>query len=115
VGIKIRNPKTGEYQIKEMIKEMTPMPDASRKVVFYTSNDTQTRMRFEIVRTDADGEWAEESLGQLVYGPISNPKRNYPIEMSISFNEDGVIVTRALDRNTGEEVEKRFESQQAAV
>jgi hypothetical protein len=46
----------------------------------------------------------------LNIGPISNPKANYPIEITLENTEDGIIQIAAYDPNTGIEIEQTFGS-----
>jgi len=51
----------------------------------------------------------DRSLGFFIFGPIANPKKNYPVEVHMSYSLDGVVRCRAFDGRTGEEVERIYQ------
>lgn len=47
-------------------------------------------------------------VGELVIGPLANPKMNYPVEVTLESTVDGIIRVEAYDPKTGVELKQEF-------
>ena len=51
------------------------------------------------------GEAGEEfSLGHFAFGPIQNPRKNYPVEVTVALGRDGLVRVTARDLVVGKEI-----------
>lgn len=106
LGIRAVDPKTRKPTVKVMIARNTPVP-ASARTTFYTTRDDQTRMIIEAVQVHGDGEHRyEHSLGFFEFGPIEQPRRNYPVELELGYDLDGLVTIRAYDPSSGREIKR---------
>ena len=106
LGIKIFNPQTNRTEIDCLIKKNLPLP-AKAKRTYYTSSSSQTKIVLQLVQyLDQNSEPVD--IGELVIGPIPNPRLNYAVDVTISNGEDGLIKVDAFDPNTGVELNKTF-------
>ena len=106
LGIKIFNPQTNRTEIDCLIKKNLPLP-AKAKRTYYTSSSTQTKIVLQLVQY-LDQNTEPVDIGELVIGPIPNPRLNYAVDITISNGEDGLIKVDAFDPNTGVELNKTF-------
>ena len=85
--------------LEVLIPKNSPLP-AKYSRLFYTNRDDQTRIVLEFVqrRTDAG---VESSLGHFKFGPIKEPRMNYPVEVTASIGNDGLIHIEARDKISG--------------
>jgi len=102
LGVRIRDPGTGKLAIYKLIKRNAALPTQATKV-FKTSRDDQTRMIIEVVQSKGDATNAL-SLGNFSFGPIANPKANYPIEVTMQYDSEGIASVHARDAETGQEM-----------
>jgi len=88
--------------LETLISRNTPLPAAYSRT-FFTSRDDQTRVVLEFVQRRGDP--AEEfSLGHFAFGPLDNPRRNYPIEVTVALGRDGLVRITARDQVMGTEM-----------
>ncbi|MDX1445853.1 Hsp70 family protein [Lishizhenia sp.] len=106
LGVRAMNPKTGRVVIDNLVKKNMPLPSIKEKT-YYTTSEDQKRMRLEIIQYLKKGE-EEQSLGNLVIGPLPSNQANYPINVKIENRKDGTVWFRAVDPNSGMEIEKVF-------
>lgn len=107
LGIRVWDRNTGSPGVKNLIKRNSPLP-AIHNATFYTNRNNQKRMVFELCQTrGANGTETEEvSLGHFAFGPIKNPKKNYPVEIKIEYDIEGIVKVTAKDARTGEEMKQ---------
>ena len=98
LGVRIRNPSTGELGVKPLIKRGTPLP-AEHTAPFYTTRADQERLVLEIVQARTEDEEGA-GLGFFVFGPIENPHRNYRIDVTVAYDIDGIVKVTAHDHKT---------------
>lgn len=103
LGIRVRDPQTGKARVQVLIARNSALP-AERKVVFQTHRADQTRMMFEFVQTKGD-EGSSLSLGHFAFGPIQEPRLNYPIEVTAAYDEQGIVKITARDES-GREMQR---------
>lgn len=106
LGVRVMNPKTGRIIIDKLVRKNMPLPSVSEKT-YYTSSEEQKRMKLEIVQYLEKGV-KEQSLGNLVIGPLPSNQVNYPINVKIENRKDGTVWFKAIDPKTGMEIEKVF-------
>jgi molecular chaperone DnaK len=96
LGIRVADPvRRGVHTLHTLIRRNTPLP-ARVSATFYTTRDDQTRMVFDIAQQKGSEE-PIESLGHFVFGPISHPRRNYPIELELAYDIEGLVTVTARD------------------
>lgn len=96
--------------LKTLIKRNTPVP-VSHTTTFYTTRHDQTRIVFELVQTKG-GDDPGASIGSFSFGPIKTPKKNYPIDVTISYDLNGIVQVVARDPHTKEEIQRQFEREE---
>lgn len=74
-------------------------------MTFYTTRADQTRMVIEVVQQRAPGV-EEKSLGYFAFGPIQSPRKNYPIEVTLAYDLDGLVTVKANDPESNQEIEQ---------
>jgi molecular chaperone DnaK len=88
--------------LETLVARNTPLPLAYART-FYTHRDDQTRIVLEFVQRR--GEPAEEfSLGHFAFGPLANPRRNAPLEVTAAIGRDGLVKVTARDPASGREI-----------
>ncbi len=45
-----------------------------------------------------------ESLGHFAFGPIANPRKNYPVEIQLNYDTEGLLKIKAVDLDSGKEM-----------
>lgn len=109
LGIRAVDPKTRQPTVKVLVGRNTPLP-ARARTTFFTTRDDQRRMIFEVVQAQGEGEERiERSLGHFAFGPITQPRRNYPVEAELGYDLDGMVTVRARDPATGDELHRELD------
>lgn len=103
LGLRVHDPVTRAPKVQVLIPRNTPLP-ARHAQVFYTTRPDQTRMVFEIVQARGADD-PGRSLGYFAFGPIAEPRKNYPIELVCACDADGLVRVTARDPRTGKELE----------
>ena len=85
------------------MKKNSPIPSAE-KTTFYTTRQDQSRMVIEVVQQKAAAE-NEKSLGFFIFG-IAQPRNNYPVEITLAYDLEGMVTVTANDPETGEILEQ---------
>jgi molecular chaperone DnaK len=82
-------------------------PIPARKAVTYHSNrPDQARMVYEVVQVRKPaGE--PTSLGHFAFG-LERPRKNHPLEVTLGYDELGLVTVQARDPDTGREVRQEF-------
>lgn len=102
LGIRVIDPVTGAPAIHTVIPRNVPLP-ASGDMTSYTTRHDQNRMVVEVVQTKGEAETAR-SLGHFVFGPLPRPRKNYPIEVSMAYDAEGIVKIGARDPESGIEI-----------
>ncbi|WP_144391570.1 Hsp70 family protein [Pleionea sediminis] len=100
LGIRVKN-SDGQPSIKTLIEQNTPLP-AQEKLTFYTNRADQKRLIIEVVQTQGV---TEESLGYFAFA-IEKPRLNYPIDILLSYDIEGIVTVTATDPETGHEFQQ---------
>jgi molecular chaperone DnaK len=103
LGLRIYDPVSRAPKVQVLIPRNAQLP-ARHSAVFYTTRMDQTRIVFEIVQARDAGD-AGRSLGYFAFGPIAEPRKNYPIELVLTYDLDGLVRVTARDPRTGRELE----------
>lgn len=98
--------------LETLIERNSPLPTSYSRT-FYTNREDQVRLVLEFVQRR--GQSAEEfSLGHFAFGPIQNPHRNYPVEVTVALESDGLVRVTARDQVTGTEMTHTLEEDEAS-
>jgi molecular chaperone DnaK len=85
--------------LETLIRRNTPLP-ASYARTFYTNREDQTRVVLELVQRRGDTA-VETSLGHFSFGPIEQPRRNFPIEIQVALTAAGLVQVTAREPANG--------------
>lgn len=102
LGMRIRDPQTDQLAIYKLIRRNSPLPSQATKV-FKTSRADQARMVIEVVQSKGSAASAL-SLGHFSFGPITQPRAGYPIEVTMQYDHEGIVTLGAKDAQTGQEI-----------
>jgi molecular chaperone DnaK len=100
LGLRVRDAATGRDRIEVMIKRNSPLP-ATHTATFYTTRPEQTRLVLDIVQSKGEGELVA-SLGHFAFGPIRRPRKNYPVDITLAYDTEGLVRVTARDLVTGD-------------
>lgn len=115
LGIRAIDPDTRQPAVRTLIARNTPVP-ASQRLTFYTTRADQARMIVEVVQVHGEGAArTENSLGHFAFGPIETPRKNYPIEIELGYDVDGMVSARAFDPASGKEIRQIMEQHGGAM
>jgi len=103
LGVRARNPKTGEPMVQVLIQKNIPIP-AAESTTFYTTRDDQPRMVFEVIQQKGASE-QEKSMGYFIFS-IELPRKNYPVEVTLAYDLEGMVKVTAKDPETGKVLEQ---------
>lgn len=106
LGMRVLDRETGRPGVHVLLKRNTPLP-AKHQATFYTTRDDQTRMVLDLVQTKGDGG-SERSLGHFAFGPITEPRKNYPVEITIAYDLEGIVKVTARDPRSGRQLEREI-------
>jgi molecular chaperone DnaK len=102
LGLRVRDKQTDKPGFHVLIPRNSPLP-ARNVAMFYTTREDQQRMIVEVVqRKESTGP--VRSLGYFAFGPIARPRKNYPIEISLAYDVEGVVGVGARDGQTNKQV-----------
>lgn len=115
LGVRAIDPETRQPGVRVLIARNTPVP-ASQRLTFYTTRTDQARMIVEVVQVHGEGSARmENSLGHFAFGPIETPRKNYPVEIELGYDVDGMVSARAFDPATGKEIRQIMEQHGGAM
>lgn len=96
---------SGRTLLDIIIPKNRPVPLKAKRT-YYTAPNNGGKMRVELVQFIEDND--VKTLGVLNVGPLPSNEANYPIEITLEYTEDSVVVLQAYDPKTGRELEKTF-------
>jgi molecular chaperone DnaK len=105
-GFRSINPTTGQLQVDVLIRKNASLNSKGMKT-YYTRSAQQDHLLLDLVQY-FDHPEDSVSVGQLVIGPLTNPRPNYAIEVCLEHTSDGRLQVRAIDQQTGREVRHTF-------
>ncbi len=106
LGLRVREANGQGVRVEVLIKRNTPLP-ARHTATFYTSRSDQTRLIFDIVQSKGDNA-IDASLGMFAFGPLRSPCKNYPVELSVAYDAQGLVRVTAKDMMTGETLQQEL-------
>ena len=112
LGVRARDPKTGEPTVQVLVNKNLPVP-AAESTTFYTTRDDQERMVIEVVQQKAHAEH-EKSLGYFIFG-IDAPRKGYPVEITLAYDLEGMVTVTAKDPEVGKVLERVMDEQGDAL
>ncbi|MBY0398930.1 Hsp70 family protein, partial [Myxococcota bacterium] len=113
LGMRVWDRKQNRPGVQPLIPRNTPLP-ARHAAIFYTTRPDQTRMILELTQTR--GEGAEPmSLGHFAFGPIASPRKNYPVEVTVAYDGEGLVRVAARDPNTGSAMERMLDASEGGA
>lgn len=96
LGFQIRKHEDGGTDVEPFVERGTPLP-AQTTATYYTNRDDQTRLVLDVVEKNGK---EVNSLGLLEF-PISNPRKNLPVEVTLGYNSHARVFVAARDTDTG--------------
>ena len=93
---------TGKPALQTLIDRRSPLP-ASATSTFVTTRPDQARMIFELVQSRGSGD--ERSLGHFAFGPIRSPRKGKPMELTVGYDDQGLVRARVRDPESAAELE----------
>lgn len=104
LGVTVFDRKRNEFVVEVLIPRGTALPASAKKTV-YTNRADQKRMVIQVAQVSgADGMAVD--LGVFEFGPIAAPRKNYPVEITLSYDAEGIVMVSALDPETGTGMEQ---------
>ena len=104
LGITVFDRKRNEFVVDVLIQRGTALPASAKKTV-YTNRADQKRMVIQVAQVGgADGVAVD--LGVFEFGPIASPRKNYPVEITLSYDAEGIVMASALDPEAGTTMEQ---------
>jgi molecular chaperone DnaK len=103
LGLMIREPRADKVKFLPLIHRNTPLP-ASVTRTFFTNRSRQTRIVLELAQKQSESS-PPTSLGHFIFDGIVNPRKNYPVEVTLNYNIDGTIIAKAKDNLSGTELD----------
>src|SRR5262249_17989884 len=105
LGVRVFDPATRELAVDTVIARNRPIPER-RTITYYTNRPDQARIILDIVQVKAPGE-TPISLGQFAF-PVERPRKNHPLELTLGYDEQGMVRVVARDPDSGREVQRDF-------
>jgi molecular chaperone DnaK len=113
LGLRIQEARSKAPAFQVLIPRNSPLP-ARNVAMFYTTRDDQRRMMVEVIQRK-DASAPVSSLGHFGFGPIANPRKNYPIEISFAYDVEGVVTVSARDGQTNQQVARVMSAEEGAL
>jgi molecular chaperone DnaK len=105
LGCRVFDPSTGQPAVDTLIARNTPIP-ARRTITYYTNRADQARIILDVVQVKAPGE-PPISLGHFAF-PVDRPRKNHPLEITVGYDEHGMVSVMARDPDSGREVRRDY-------
>jgi molecular chaperone DnaK len=114
LGIRVRD-QQGQPAVQALITRNTPVP-AKASTTFYTNRPDQARLIIEAVqqREGEGGAMLDNSLGFFAFG-IETPRKNYPVEIEMAYDLEGIVTVTARDPETGREIRQIMDQDTRAM
>jgi molecular chaperone DnaK len=88
-----------------VISKNTPMPIWKSRV-YYSNRPDQARLVFEVIQSRNRGE-PIFSLGHFAF-PLERPRKNHPLEVTLGYDDRGLVTVVARDPDTGRAVRREY-------
>jgi molecular chaperone DnaK len=105
LGLRVWDKASGRPGVQVLVQRNTPLP-ARHTTTIYTTREDQTRIVIEIVQSKGE---EPSSLGNFAFGPIAAPRKNYPLELTVAYDVEGIVKVTARDPRTGQEMQRVLE------
>lgn len=105
LGLTLFDRQMQRYILQPLIKRGTPLP-ASAKTTCYTQRADQKRLVIQIGQGVASEIDPPIDLGMFAFSHIENPRKNYPVEVTLSYDSEGIVIVSAFDPETGKREEQ---------
>jgi molecular chaperone DnaK len=105
LGIRVYDPSTRQMLIDTIIARNTPIP-SRRCITYFTNRPDQRRIILDIVQVKSPGD-PPVSLGHFAF-PIAEPRKNYPLEVTLGYDDQGMVSVNAHDPESGHEVKREL-------
>jgi molecular chaperone DnaK len=100
VGIRVSGRAGSSPGFHVLLPRNAPLP-AKNVASVYTTRADQQRIVVEVLQRK-NAESPVCSLGNFDFGPIRRPRRNYPVEITLAYDIEGVVNVSARDPQTNE-------------
>ena len=105
LGFRVIDPRTRETTVDVVIPRNSPIP-VRKSAVYYTNRADQTRLVLEVVQARNKTE-PPVSLGYFAF-MLDRPRKNHPLEVTLGYDENGLVTVVARNPDTGVETAKEF-------
>jgi molecular chaperone DnaK len=103
LGFRVIDPKTRHPTVDTIIAKNTPLP-VQKAATYYTNRADQKRMVFDVIQVKNAGE-QPLSVGSIAF-LIDRPRKNYPLEVTLGYDERGLVTVCATDLHTRQKVSR---------
>jgi molecular chaperone DnaK len=110
LGLRVFDRATRAPGFQPLIRAGSALP-ASHTATFYTQRDDQARLILELVQFRAGSPPEEDSLGVFAFGPIARPRKNLPIEVTLSYDAEGLVRVVARQSDSGQTMNRVLDDQ----
>lgn len=108
LGVRVHDPRTGRSSVDVVVPRNTPLP-ASQTRTYYTHRADQSRIVLEVIQLCGPDD-PPLSLGHFAF-PISNPRKNHPLEVTLAYDQSGIAKGVAREPDSGSEARQEFASE----
>ncbi len=105
LAVRAVDAEKGRTILDIIIPKNRPLPIRVKRT-YYTSPNNGGKMKIELAQFIEEDD--VKTLGTLNVGPLPGNEANYPIDITLEYTEDSVIVLQAYDPQSGRELEKTF-------
>lgn len=105
LGCRVFDAVTGQMKVDTIIPRNTPVP-TRQTITYFTNRPDQGRIILEIVQVKGPDE-LPTSLGHFAF-PIERPRKNHPLEVTLGYDDQGLVSVVARDPETKREVKRDF-------
>lgn len=112
LGIRVAD-KQGQPCVHVIINKNQPVP-ISKSVSFPTNRENQPRMVIEVVQ-QKEANLEEKSLGYFIFSLPENTPKNYPLEINLAYDIEGLVTAIATDPKTGQNLKQIIDETGAAL
>ncbi len=104
LGVTVFDRKHNAFTVETLIRRGTALPASAKKTVF-TNRADQKRMVIQVAQVGGTDGTAVD-LGVFEFGPINAPRKNYPVEVTLSYDAEGIVMVSAFDPESGTKMEQ---------
>lgn len=112
LGVRIYDAQRKKPVFHPLIHKNVPVPSQTKETL-YTRSADQRSVSIELLQRKDEHEKAE-SIGQFNFGPLQEPAKNHPVEITLAYDAAGRVKVSAKDGRKGTVVEQVFNTSQDA-